>query len=231
MFNKFKQLFERKNLLDLAMERSLEMLSQVREMFELSLQSLRGEGRGVTREEIARRDKMVNKYERQVRRHVYIHLVTNSLNESYTPLVLLNLIIDIERIGDFTKNIMEVAVSHPGPLVGGKFNDELRRLEQNTKEVLEQVQTCFKNSDEELAAKIIRKNNWVTRRCDEILMELMANNEHGLKPNETVAVALYTRYLKRVTAHCLNIATTLVNPFDSIGFRPNREEEEPGANI
>jgi hypothetical protein len=36
-------------------------------------------------------------------------------------------------------------------------------------------------------------------------------------------VALYVRYLKRVTAHLLNILSSVVNPVERIGYR---EEEE-----
>jgi len=32
-------------------------------------------------------------------------------------------------------------------------------------------------------------------------------------------VALYMRYLKRVSAHLKNVATSVVNPYHRIGFR------------
>jgi hypothetical protein len=32
-------------------------------------------------------------------------------------------------------------------------------------------------------------------------------------------VALYLRYLKRVSAHLKNVATSVVNPYHRIGFR------------
>jgi hypothetical protein len=39
-----------------------------------------------------------------------------------------------------------------------------------------------------------------------------------------VTTALYIRYLKRTSAHLMDIASSLANPFDRIGFR----EEDPG---
>ena len=34
-----------------------------------------------------------------------------------------------------------------------------------------------------------------------------------------MATALYIRFLKRISAHLMNIASSVVNPFDRIGFR------------
>jgi hypothetical protein len=39
-----------------------------------------------------------------------------------------------------------------------------------------------------------------------------------------VTTVLYLRYLKRVSAHLKNIASSVVNPFDRIGFRGDHRE-------
>jgi hypothetical protein len=36
---------------------------------------------------------------------------------------------------------------------------------------------------------------------------------------QTAVVALYVRYLKRVGAHLLKILSSVVNPFERIGYR------------
>ena len=36
---------------------------------------------------------------------------------------------------------------------------------------------------------------------------------------QTAVVALYVRYLKRVGAHLLNILSSVVSPFERIGYR------------
>ena len=36
---------------------------------------------------------------------------------------------------------------------------------------------------------------------------------------EAVATALYVRYLKRISSHLKTIASSVVNPFEKIGFR------------
>jgi len=47
---------------------------------------------------------------------------------------------------------------------------------------------------------------------------LRGEKEYG-SVSKIVAVSLYARYLKRIGAHLKNITTTIVNPFDSIGYK------------
>jgi hypothetical protein len=60
---------------------------------------------------------------------------------------------------------------------------------------------------------------WIARRSDEILAALIGHDDSGMPCSEAVTTALYVRFLKRVSAHLMNIASSVVNPFDRIGFR------------
>ncbi len=55
--------------------------------------------------------------------------------------------------------------------------------------------------------------------CDRIVNELAQGHLEGLASNDAVALALYVRYLKRISAHLNNMITSVVNPFERIGFR------------
>jgi hypothetical protein len=44
------------------------------------------------------------------------------------------------------------------------------------------------------------------------------------RSGHAVTVALYMRYLKRVSAHIKNVATSVVNPYHRIGFREKQDE-------
>jgi hypothetical protein len=60
---------------------------------------------------------------------------------------------------------------------------------------------------------------WIAKRCDEIVNTILQKDEESLPGREAVATALYARYLKRISAHLMDIASSLANPFDRIGFR------------
>jgi len=218
MFKEFKKLFEKKNLLDIALEHSLQMLLDVREMYDMAVPALRKNHAPCDPEEIQKRDKVINRYERQVRRDVYIHMVMTDNPDRYTALVLLNIIIDIERIGDYTKNIVELASWFPARLTGGKMEKDLEIVENGVGEFLEQVHVVFRDSNETLATELLEKNTGVAQVCDRNIKELISCHECELTPNEAVATAAYFRFLKRINAHCITIATAVVNPFDRIGF-------------
>jgi hypothetical protein len=46
------------------------------------------------------------------------------------------------------------------------------------------------------------------------------------RAGHAVTVAIYLRFLKRVSAHLKNVATSVVNPYYRIGFREKDEAEE-----
>jgi phosphate uptake regulator len=53
-------------------------------------------------------------------------------------------------------------------------------------------------------------------------MRELITGEDKLDKPEAVTLALYVRYLKRVGAHLNNIASSIVNPFPRIGFKPKQ---------
>nr|MBC8478514.1 PhoU domain-containing protein [bacterium] len=217
-FKEFKKLFEKKSLLDIALEHSLQMLLDVKGMYDMAVPALRQNDAPCHPEEIQKRDKVINRYERQVRRDVYIHMVMTDNPDRYTALVLLNIVIDIERIGDYAKNIVELATWFPTRLTGGKMEKDLEMAEQGVGDFLGQVHLVFRDSNEELARRLLDKYAGISKVCDQRIRELIINPECELPPNEAVATAAYLRFLKRINAHCITIATAVVNPFDRIGF-------------
>ena len=222
MLKEFRDLFDKKNLLDLALERSYQMLTDVGEMFDVSVSALRQSDAAADKKDIRRRDKLINRYEREVRRHVFIHMVMNKSDDPYTALVLLNIVIDLERMGDYTKNIMELAIDYPDRLDGGPYEDDIVRMETDIAELLKSVENAFRESDSDKALEILKGHRWIAPRCDEINSELIRENK-DVNSRTAVAVALYVRYLKRVSAHALNIASSIVNPFGRIGFLADEE--------
>jgi hypothetical protein len=50
----------------------------------------------------------------------------------------------------------------------------------------------------------------------------MQKSDSELACAESVCVAMYARFLKRINAHLTNIASAVVNPFPRISFREKR---------
>ncbi|UCE22900.1 MAG: hypothetical protein JSV46_12045 [Candidatus Aminicenantes bacterium] len=132
----------------------------------------------------------------------------------------MSIIIDIERIGDYTKNIVGLAVDHPGKLKGGKFEEDLQRVETAVEDNLVKTRACFETGDRNLALELLEKYKWVNDVCDDSLEGLIKEEDKDIRPGDAVALGIYFRWLKRINSHLRNITTSVVNPFDRIGFEP-----------
>ena len=227
MLRKILDLFQRQNQLQQAFDRSVEMLQADREMFEAAVQSLRERDDTSMSIDIYAKDQMVNAYEREVRRKVFTHLVVTTQNDLQAGLALVTLVIHIERIGDYTKNIVELARNHPSRLTCGSFDGDVRKIETTVKTMFGLLLRGLPGEDESVAREVMSEHWWIARKGDEIVNTLTKREFPELSCLDAVATALYVRYLKRISTHLKTIASSVVNPFDRIGFR----EEGPDGNV
>ncbi len=223
MFRKLLAIFRKDTLMNRAYQRSFEMLDITRSMYEEARESLRKRDDNEVNLQVKETDKKVNTYEREVRRMVFNHLAVQGTAELPSGLALISIIIDIERIGDYAKNMVELALDHPGKLHGGDFEDEIVRLEEALRDNFIQTRKCFEEEDADMALELLEKYAWVNDVCDQILVHVVKEKDKNIKPGDAAALVLYTRWLKRINSHLRNITTSVVNPFDRIGFEPKKE--------
>ena len=105
--------FKKHNLYQQALAEACEMLETDGRMFEASVESLRRSDTADIAVDIYKLDKEINRSERDVRKKVMTHLVVSGGTELAHGLALISVVIDIERIGDYTKNIYDLARRHP----------------------------------------------------------------------------------------------------------------------
>lgn len=223
MFKKWLAIFKKDTLIDRAYQRSFEMLDITNAMYVEAKNSLRRREDAEVNLQVKETDKKVNSYEREVRRMVFNHLAVQGTADLPSALVLVSIIIDIERIGDYAKNMVELALDHPGKLQGGKFEEGIASIEDALEDNFIQTKGCFKEGNSDAAFALLQKYAWVNDRCDEIVMTLVSEKASDIKPGDAAALALYTRWLKRINSHLRNITTSVVNPFDRIGFEPKKQ--------
>ena len=210
MFKEWLALFQKDSLMDRAYRRSSMMLDITLSMFLKAKTSLR----------YTDRDAEVNRYQREVRRHVFKHLTTRGVERLPSGLVLVSIVINIERIGDYTKNMIELAMNHSRRLHGGKFETDLQRVETAVEDNFIRTKSCFESADEKTALQLLKEYEWVSRVCDDCLFRLIKEDDKNIGSGDAVSLALYFRWLKRINSHLRNISSSVVNPFDRIGFKP-----------
>jgi len=223
MFKEWLHIFRKDSLMDRAYRRSSMMLDITLSMFLNAKTSLRNTDSNQIDIDIYDRDAEVNRYQREVRRHVFKHLSTCGVQRLTSGLVLVSIIINIERIGDYTKNMIELAMNHPRRLHGEKFEVDLKRVETAVEDNFIRTKSCFGFADEKTASQLLKEYEWVSRVCDDCLFRLIREDNKNIGSGDAVSLALYFRWLKRINSHLRNISSSVVNPFDRIGFKPGHD--------
>ena len=231
MWNSLINAFKKDNLFQQAFDEACEMLETDGRMFEASVESLRRSDTADIAINIKELDKQINRSERDVRKKVMTHLIVSGGTELAHGLALVSVVIDIERIGDYTKNIFDLARRHPKRLNAGSLESQLKALEEHTSEVFHNTIEAFKNSDENLARRVMDDyKEEISADSEKMTDDIIGGEVSDLKSPEASAVVLYSRFLKRIGSHSRNIATSIVNPFHRIGYN-EKTDKSPETDI
>ena len=84
---------------------------------------------------------------------------------------------------------------------------------------------CFESDDKISDLKLLEEYKWVNDVCDDRLNDLIKEVDKDIRPGDAVSLSIYFRWLKRINSHLRNITTSVVNPFDRIGFEPKEKKK------
>lgn len=221
MWKELIKIWKSDDLLVQAWDNSFEMLQLSREMFVQSVTMLHQQSKEKTLLALKKRDKEINQYQRDIRKKVMTHLVLQEDSTDIpTGLVLINMVVDIERVGDYCKNILDLAISTPKTMKVEKISQELKAIEDEVLKRFDQTIEALQSQDSEVAKELIATHRRMLTRVSDKLVDSVLKGDITFKSeSKAAAVVLYARYLKRIGSHLSNIITTLVNPFEAIGYK------------
>ena len=218
MIREILKLLSKDNLQVQAVSECYEMLDICHTMVEASVKSLRHSDTAEVAVDLYEMDKKLNAFERDVRRKVMTHLSLGHTADIGSGLTLVSIVIDMERIGDYTKNIYDLAVAHPKRLIGGDLEDDLAAIEKVALDNFSRTVSAFKEGNLSEARLLMEEYKAdISKQARELERQLVSGKS-ALPMSEGVTVALYTRFLKRISAHSRNLISSLVNPFHRIGY-------------
>jgi len=214
-------LWKADDLLSQAWDDSHNMLKLSHEIFQQALMHLKERENIETLKALKKRDKEINAYQRDVRRKVLTHYaVEQDTTDLSNGLVLINTVVDIERIGDYCKNILDLAINHTQTIDSKEISDDLTLIENEVQNRFEKTLEAIQHQDPEIAKSLMGGYvKQMTGKSDDIVNGVLRDEINFGGDSRTAAITLYARYLKRIGAHLKNITSTLVNPFDSIGYK------------
>lgn len=177
------------------------------------------------RTELYGRDVRVNQLQRQIRKQVVAHLsVSGNRPDVPYSLLLVSLVKDVERIGDYAKNLAELDDIRTGVPSDDEITRELQQIRRDAEQSFKALSVVFGSSDRERAVELIRQGRDAAHRCD-ALIERIARSDYDARA--TTALVLATRYYKRIGGHVLNVLSSIVMPIHKIDYYD--EEEIPGV--
>lgn len=198
----------------------LSMIDKGREMFQAAWEeALAGRVRPDTRDRVLQTDKDVNKSERSIRRRLAEHLVIQSGTDVPACLVLMSIVKDAERVGDYCKEIMDAAAMEAEPLSRCGCFEEFKSAYTDVLSMFIHTKEALANSDKALAERVMLTERDVGRRCDALLECLLAE---GGPCRVGVPRALIVQYLRRMAAHLSNMASSLVMPLHKLDYHDEK---------
>ena len=195
-----------------------DMLATAKLTFELATDAVFVEKCDLDRNKrkLIKMDSRLNTLQQVIRRDIITHIAVQGTSDILPCLVMMSITKDAERIGDYAKNICEVAEQGPklgkDPLFGF-----LREMRGSILTWFDQTKAAFDHSDQDRARATRGEAYTFEKKCDELIWEL-ASDEKG---RNAVATALLLRFFKRTAAHLGNILTTVIMPFDKIDYHDN----------
>lgn len=217
MFKEFINTWRQKDLSKQIMEEAEDSLKLDYEMYLAAIDSLRIKKNEKIAIDVEASDKDVNRAERRIRKKVLTHLSIADKSEINAGLVLTSIVIDIERIGDYTKDIYSLSEQRKKLLCTEDMEPEVKQIEKTIEVFFKKTIVAFLDSDQETAREVTEKYESIAGQCDK-LTNVLINGEMDFKISDAVTLALYLRYLRRIAAHLKTICTSIINPFYRIGF-------------
>ncbi len=172
-------------------------------------------------------DKNLNKTERAVRRELLVHgTVRGAEVDQGLMLVYMSVAKDIERIGDYCKNIWNLAGMGVN-LSGGDDHDELQKHRQRVAELIELTLDAFSTQDIDEVHSLIPTIRKDTQHYDDHVVEFVRSDLPG---SHAAPRALFYRYIKRISAHLSNTLSSVVMPVDRLDFYKKSKAVEPESD-
>jgi phosphate uptake regulator len=192
-----------------------QMLAHDRREFDLAMSALLGDAPAAeVNNELRATDRLVNQLEREIRRELLVHASAFGSIDTPAVLVYMSVVKDIERIGDYAKNLVDLALD--GANLGAMAEAaEWRTLHDEVGGYIDDCATAFQTRDPATARDLLTRGDRLLDRFDEGVSALVRGDDTLAQP---VARALAHRYLKRVVAHLMNLLSAVVMPLDRIDY-------------
>ncbi|MCK4294678.1 MAG: hypothetical protein KAY65_15865 [Planctomycetes bacterium] len=168
-------------------------------------------------------DKKVNLLQKGIRKRIVEHLSFQPTVDVTACLLLMSVVKDAERLGDYAKNLYEVTELLEKPVGRALFTEYFNGIDKDILTLFEQTKDAFIGADEDKAKLAWGYERGIAKECDRIV-ERVAHSD--LSVNQAVCFALVARHFKRIMAHLVNIATSVILPLSDLDYFDERRAND-----
>ncbi len=191
------------------------MFTDDRHAFDLAMSALvGGASPGTVGDDLRTTDERVNQGEREIRRELVVHASVQGGFDTPEILVYMSIVKDVERIGDYAKNLYDIAADGI-VLDQGELMSEMLRLRSTVSGMISECAEVFHQRDGDRARELFRQGDELQDDFDRRVSDLVTGR---IGEPYAVAYALTYRYLKRIVAHLLNVLSAVVMPIDRLDY-------------
>ncbi|MDP8219205.1 MAG: PhoU domain-containing protein [Candidatus Theseobacter exili] len=193
-----------------------EMLDTARKMFLLAMESVCGQKQGPeVKTEIYGSDQKINTDEKKIRRRIIEHMVLQPTVDTIACLVMMSVVKDAERLGDYAKNIYEISEKNTSPVSRGEYEKLFGDLDKKIDLHFQKVRKAFLESDNNMNRTLVDNGKIYLKQCSKALDEIYVSNYSA---DKAISLALLARFQRRIVAHLGNISSSVIMPLDKIDF-------------
>lgn len=169
----------------------------------------------VDRDAFYAKDRTINQLQQEIRKQLVGRLALSTAMERARFLVIFGLIKDVERLGDYAKNLLDVADLLDEPFQQGDEVKSLGKIREEVEESLRQTHDLLKEPNSDRARALMKRGKEVADHCEDLVVRVTRSN---LPTSRAVPLALAARHYKRIQKHLTNALTTLVMPLHKVDY-------------
>ena len=167
-------------------------------------------------------DQSINLTEQEVRRLLVVHASVRGGQDSGLMLAYMNVVKDLERIGDYNKNVLDLALD-----AVTVTDPDLKASAVELEGRITGVAQILREQDEEVARDFIERGDVLRRGFDDAVSTLIRSEEPA---SSAVPRVLLSRYFKRINAHAGNVVSAVVMPVDRIDYFDEDEADRVASD-
>lgn len=207
-------------------ERVQTMLRYDRHEFDLAMSALLGRVRAEeVNAELRDTDQKVNRLEREIRRELVVHASVFGGIQSPAVLVYMSVVKDIERVGDYSKNLLDLAMDGADFSQAPNF-ESWQEIGAEISDYITAAGEAFRIRDAARSRALRQRGDELLDLFDQRVSSLIRAEDPGA---QAVARALAHRFCKRVVAHLMNLLSAVIMPLDRLDYFDEDPEDRGGA--